>query len=100
MIGTVAEVFTIARRGLGVLFTASPDHIATRDTLAIVVTRPDGTSASFAAHRELARTARSPTGEVVALAVSGATPQDIPAGSVIAEATPDAMAVIAGTKSL
>lgn len=91
VIGTVAEVFTIARRGVGVLFVDSPDHIAARDTLVIVVTRPDGTSASFAAHREFARTARSPTGEVVTLAVSGATPQDIPVGSTIAEATPDGM---------
>jgi len=91
VIGTVSEVFTIARRGVGVLFTVSPDHIAMRDTLVIVVTCPDGTSARFAAHREFARTARSPTGEMVALAVSGATPQDIPIGSVIAEATPDGM---------
>lgn len=91
VIGTVADVFTIARRGVGVLFTVSPDHIATRDTLVIVVKRPDGTSASFAAHREFVRTARSPTGEVVALAVSCAAPQDIPVGSVIVEATSDAM---------
>lgn len=91
VIGTVAEVFTIARRGVGVLFTASPDHIAMRDTLVIVVTRPGGTSASFAAHREFVRIARSPTGEMVALAVSGATPRDIPVGSVIAEASPDGM---------
>ncbi len=91
VIGTVAEVFTIARRGVGLLFTVSPDHIATRDTLVIFVARPDGTSASFAAHREFARTARSPTGEVVALAISGATPQDIPVGSFVTESTPDAM---------
>lgn len=91
VIGTVSEVFTITRRGVGVLFTVSPDHIATRNTLVIVVTRPDGTTAHFAARREFARTARSPTGEMVALAVSGATPQDIPVGSVIAEATHDGM---------
>lgn len=92
MIGTVAEVFTIVRRGVGVLFTVSPDHIATRDTWVISVTRPDGTSAYFAARREFARTRSSRAGEVVALVVSGATPQDIPVGSVVAEAIPGVMA--------
>lgn len=87
VIGTVADVFTIARRGVGVLFTVSPEHIAMRDTLVILVMRPDGTSARFAAHREFARTARSPTGEVVALAVAGATPHDIPVGSLVTEST-------------
>lgn len=50
-IGRVSHVFTIRGRGVGVLFTVSPDHIATRDTLVIVVTRPDGTFVRFAARR-------------------------------------------------
>jgi hypothetical protein len=91
LIGTVAQVFTLAGRGVGVVFTVSPDHIAMRDTLVVAVLRPDGTTASFAARREFARTARSPVGEVVALSVAGATPQDIPVGSVVTEATPGAM---------
>jgi len=85
LIGTVADVFTIARRGVGVLFTVSPEHIATRGRLVILVARPDGTSTSFVAHREFARTARWATSEVVALVISDATPEDVPVGSLVTE---------------
>jgi len=85
-IGTVSHVFAIRGRGIGVLFVDSPDHIATRDKLDIVVARPDGSSATYSAYREFARTARSATGEVVALSILGATLSDIPIGSVVTAA--------------
>jgi O-acetyl-ADP-ribose deacetylase (regulator of RNase III) len=83
LIGTVAQSFSISGRGVGVLFVASPDPIGHLSSFDVVVERPDGTSAVFAATREFARTLDAPHGEVVALMVIGAGVHDIPVGSVV-----------------
>lgn len=83
MLGTIAEVFGLSGRGIGVRFASSPPLFLAGRRIVIAVTRPDGFVDRFHASCELARVASAPGGEVLALLVVNATVDALAPGSMV-----------------
>jgi hypothetical protein len=88
VIGTVSEVIAISGRGIALFFKSSPRHITELPSLTVLISRPDGSASTFAASREFARVVGAPDGEVVTLFIAGASPAQVPLGSVVKVAAP------------
>lgn len=82
-IGTVSSVFAIPSRGIGLLFEKSPETIAHRPHIEVMIKRPDGTLSQYSASPEFCRKLDAPDHEVVALAIRGIHVADVPVKALV-----------------